>query len=115
MLEGVRKQNEVIIEVLQAAKLGHLWTKDGPTPVARAIRDGGGEGLEEAKRVWVLLAWELYDGSGKLPVARLMDTLDETQLPIALSMLLRVAMGQPGLESILESGGADPEGGAPVN
>jgi|GEM_PF-2933609 len=115
MLQAIKDRNAVIIEVLAAGHVSRLWTPEGPTPEALRIRDSGGEGVEPSVHTWVLLAFELFNGTGALTVSRLMDTLEGPPLLIALSLLMRVAMGTPGVESILQSGGEDPEGGASVN
>lgn len=115
MLQAIKDRNAVILEVLAAGHLSHLWTPEGPTPEAIRIRESAGEGVDPSVHTWVLLAFALFNGTGDLTVSRLMETLDGPSLLIALSLLMRVALGTPGVESILESGGEDPEGGAPVN
>lgn len=115
MLDAIRDRNAVIVEVLAAGHVSHLWTLDGPTAEALRVRESGCEGVAPAVHTWVLLAFELFNGTGGLTVSRLFDTLERPQLLIALSLLMRVAMGTSGVESILESGGEDPEGGASVN
>lgn len=115
MLGAIKDRNAVILEVLAAGHVSHLWTLEGPTPEAVRIRDSAGEGVEPSVHTWVLLAFELFNGTGGLTVSRLMETLEAPPLLIALSLLMRIAVGTPGLESILESGGEDPEGGASVN
>lgn len=105
MLTGVHELNAFLVEVLETGGAGHLWTGAGPTPEARAVRDGGAA-ADEATRTWVLLAWALYDGSGGLTVARLFETLSETRLPIALSLLLRAAMRAPRADDAIDSDAA---------
>lgn len=114
MLTGVRDVNGVVRAVLEAAALQHLWTQTGPTAEALGIRDGRLLVADDT-RTWVLLAFALFNGTGGLTVTHLFETLNESQLPIALSLMLRVAMGPRGLESILDGGGEDPEGGASLN
>lgn len=115
MLEAIKDRNAVIRELLAAGKVSHLWTLEGPTPEALRIRDLGGEGVSHAVHTWVLLAFEVFNGTGQLTVSRMFDTLEETELLIALSLLMRLSMGTPGLEAILEGGDEDPDGGAPIN
>lgn len=114
MLGAIKDRNAVILEVLAAGHVSHLWTSEGPTPEALRIRDSG-EGVSPAIHTWVLLAFALFNGTGGLTVTRLFDTLERSPLLIALSLLMRVAMGTPGIESLLESGGEDPDGGASIN
>ena len=115
MLGAIKDRNAVILEVLAAGHVSHLWALEGPTPEAIRIRESAGEGVEPSVHTWVLLAFALFNGTGSLTVARMFDTLTPHQLAIALSLLIRVAMGTPGLESILESGGEDPESGSTLN
>ena len=115
MLEAIKDRNAVIRELLAAGKVSHLWTGEGPSPEALRIRDSSGEGVSPAVHTWVLLAFEAFNGTGQLTVSRMFDTLEETDLLIALSLLMRLSMGTPGLDSILEGGDEDPDGGAPVN
>ena len=115
MLEAIKDRNAVIRELLAAGKVSHLWTGEGPSPEALRIRDSSGEGVSPGVHTWVLLAFEVFNGTGQLTVSRMFDTLEETDLLIALSLLMRLSMGTPGLESILEGGDEDPDGGAPVN
>lgn len=111
----VRNRNGVILKVLEAT-LGEqsaYWTADGPTPVARELRDVESS---DAARVWVRLAWALYDGSGGLTIAELLET-EEQKCIIALTLVMRVAMDTVGLQSILRTGSAptDVDGGESVN
>lgn len=115
MLAAIKDRNAVILEVLAAGHVSHLWALEGPTAEAVRIRDTKGEGVTPEVHTWVLLAFELFNGTGELTISRMFDTLHETQLLIALSLLMRVSMGTPGLESILESGGEEPDGGSTVN
>ena len=115
MLEAIKDRNAVIRELLGAGKVSHLWTGEGPSPEALRIRDSSGEGVSPGVHTWVLLAFEVFNGTGQLTISRMFDTLEETDLLIALGLLMRLSMGTPGLESILEGGDEDPDGGAPVN
>lgn len=112
MLDAVRDRNAVVLQVLTAGQLEHLWTATGPTLEALRIRDEQGRGVSPETHVWVALAFELFNGTGGLTVSRLLETLEGPKAVIALTLLIRVAMGEPGIQSILESGGEDPDSGA---
>lgn len=105
----VRNRNAVILKVLEAT-LGEqsaYWTADGPTRAARELRDVESS---DAARVWVRLAWALYDGSGGLTIAELLET-EEQKCIIALTLLMRIPMGNVGLASILAAGSSETDDG----
>lgn len=87
MLEAIKDRNAVIPELLAAGKVSHLWTGEGPSPEALRIRDSSGEGVSPGVHTWVLLAFEVFSGTGQLTISRMFDTLEETDLLIALSLL----------------------------
>lgn len=115
MLSPIKERNAVVIEVLKAGKLEHLWTTTGPTLEAVRVRDEAGQGVTPEVHVWVCLAFELFNGTGGLTISRMFDVLTSPDLVSAFSFCCRAAMGTHGLESILDSGGSDPEGGATLN
>ena len=116
MLNAVRDRNAIILGVLEVPKLQPLWTADGPTPEALRIRDTGGARVEPAVLTWVLLAFDLFNATGELTLNRMFDTLERDHLAIAFTLLIRVAYGEHGLNSIIENGGGgEPDGGASVH
>ncbi|MFT3714039.1 MAG: hypothetical protein QM817_40780 [Archangium sp.] len=108
VLTAVKDRDAVIREVLSAAKLSHLWTSAGPSAEAIRIREAVTN--SDATRTWVLLAFDLFNGTGNLTVNQLFDTLDGRELATCLSLLMRLALGSEGVRSIV--GGSD---GEPVN
>ncbi|MDP3151446.1 MAG: hypothetical protein Q8N23_02170 [Archangium sp.] len=115
MLNAVKDRNAIIIGVLEVPKLQHLWTANGPTPEALRIRDSGGAIVEPAVLTWMLLAFDLFNATGELTLNRMFDSLERDHLAIAFTLLIRVAYGEEGLNSIIENGGGEPSGGAPVH
>jgi len=109
MLDSLKDKNAVVVAILQSAELAHLWSSSGPTAEAVRLRDD--VGADEAKRAWVRLAFELYDGSAQLTVAQLFATMPAPQLTVALTRLLGVSMGPQAVQMMLEAAGEAPEGG----
>lgn len=69
MLNAIKDRNAVVIEVLKAGKLEHLWTTSGPTLEAMRIRDEAGQGVAAETHAWVCLGFDLFNGSGHPPSA----------------------------------------------
>ena len=115
MLNAVRDRNAIILGVLEVPKLQHLWTADGPTPEALRIRDTGGVSVEPAVLTWVLLAFDLFNATGELTLNQMFDSLERDHLAIAFTLLIRVAYGEHGLNSIIENGGGEEGGGETVH
>jgi hypothetical protein len=109
MLDSYKDKNAIVVALLQAADLAHLWSSSGPTLEALRLRDD--TGAEEARRAWIRLAFELYDGSSQLTVAQLFATLPGPQLTVALTRLIGVSMGPQAVQMMLEGAGEDVAGG----
>jgi hypothetical protein len=115
MLNAVKDRNAIILGVLEVPKLQYLWTSNGPAPEALRIRDSGGASVEPAMLTWVLLAFDLFDATGELTLNRMFDSLQRDHLTIAFTLLIRVACGEEGLNSIIANGGGESDGGASIN
>ena len=76
-------------------------------PEALRIRDTGGATVEPAVLTWVLLAFDLFNETGELTLNRMFDSLERDHLAIAFTLLIRVAYGEHGLNSIIENGGGE--------
>lgn len=64
--------------LLETVRKGDLWTSRGPTDEAERLRDAvGGSYLTRYERVVLLAAFALWDGSGGLTLAEILDELDE--------------------------------------
>lgn len=113
MLENLRNKNAVILGLLAHGKCEAFWTVHGPTQEALQRRDDANDA--SSARTWVRLAFSLYDGSGGLQVAELMERLEQHELVIALSTLVRIGVGDVGVESVLSTSGQDPESGSQVH
>lgn len=110
VLAAVKNRDAVIREVLSAANLAGLWTAQGPSPEALRIRDDASR-ADAATRTWVLLAFDLYSGTGNLSVNQLFDTLGERELITAISFLMRFAIGREGVQAIA----SDSDDGESIN
>ena len=75
------------------ARLGRLWTEDGPTDEAMAVLENDGGALSSGERIVVLIAWSLWNGQGRVTVADVLHRLDSTSLVMLGKLLLAVAAG----------------------
>lgn len=83
------------------ARLGRLWTEEGPTDEAMALLESDGGALSSGERAVVLIAWSLWNGQGHVTVADALHRLDGTSLTMLGKLLLAVAGGGSAIDAWL--------------
>ncbi len=78
---------------------GTYWTDDGPTEAAKAVLDDR-DALSSGERLMVLVAWDVWNGHGKVHIERLLRTLDGDNLRHVGWLLYALSFGQVGVEAL---------------
>jgi hypothetical protein len=80
------------------------WTPDGPAGVAFAVQEGR-DPLSSGQRVLVLVAWALWNGTGDLTIARLLDVLDGEHVRALAGLLVARVDGADAVDAWLRDHG----------
>ena len=62
--------------LLATARLERLWGDEGPTPHPSELLATNGGALSSGERVMLLAAWALWNGSGGVTLAEMLERLD---------------------------------------
>jgi hypothetical protein len=87
--------------LLAKARLGRLWTADGPTDEALRLLDADGGPLSSGERIMLLAAFAFWNGSGGLRVAEIVETLDLELAQGVCSLVIAVKHGSKHVDSWL--------------
>ena len=79
--------------LLATVRLAHLWTPDGPTDEALRLLEANGGPLSSGERVVVLSAFALWNGSGGLTLAEILDVLDPARAEALCTLVVAVQRG----------------------
>ncbi len=83
------------------ARLGRLWTEEGPTDEAMALLESDGGALSSGERAVVLIAWSLWNGQGHVTVADVLHRLDGTSLTMLGKLMVAGARGSEAIDAWL--------------
>jgi hypothetical protein len=81
-------------------RLADLWTEQGPTPVALALRDAKGGSLSSGERILLLAAFDLWDRSGGATVNDLLQ-LEPGRRQALCSLVIALGHGSDTVDSWL--------------
>ena len=88
------QRNQVVIAMLGALGLEHLWTPTGPTEEACKLHKSGGGYLSSGERTLVSLAFDVYDGEAHTAFDRLLYNTDLRIMRMMGEFLTMFAAGQ---------------------
>jgi len=91
MFRNDAQVNEVCTVLLERAHMRGFWTREGPTKKAHEFVEEGGP-MSSGERVMLLVAYGLWNGTGGLEFAALMQ-LDDENLEAVGSLLVALATG----------------------
>lgn len=93
---------KVCSSLLARVGLGRLWSTGGPTPEARLLLEENGRSLTKNERATLLLAWALWNRSGGLTVAELLEDVDDEHLGGVGALLVAMWGGRDGIAGWLD-------------
>lgn len=94
MWQSDAQKCQVIRGLLARVHCEHLWTGEGPTQEALdLLRDKGGP-MSHGQTVMLQVAFDLWNGGGKVTLDELIVVLDDGNLRAVLDA---VAVGRPGV------------------
>lgn len=88
-----RQRARACSALLATVRLGRLWTLDGPTDEALRLLEANGGPLSSGERVVVLSAFALWNGSGGLTLAEILDVLDPARAEALCTLVVAVQRG----------------------
>ena len=84
------------------ARLGELWTDDGPTAEATAlVEHRRWPGVEQRRTFLLLLAWSIWSGDGPVAVGDVLANMDAISLAMLGKLMLAAARGSGAVEAWL--------------
>ncbi|MEW5848612.1 MAG: hypothetical protein AB2A00_07340 [Myxococcota bacterium] len=87
--------------LLERVDMVGLWTEEGPTSAARRLRDHDGEDLTDAQRFLLMLAWDVWNGTGHADMSELLR-LDVVTRRLVAALLGALAGTARDLDAWLE-------------
>lgn len=72
-----------------------LWNEDGPTELAMDLLDADGGGFSSGERIMFLVAWQIWNGDGKVKIEDVAYRLDQRNTAAVGSLLVAMS-GGPG-------------------
>lgn len=90
MFRNDHQKCEALSLLLEPVRLDRLWNQNGPTPEAAQRREVGGS---PGERVMVRAAWDLWNGTGGVRLAEMLNTLDSVNFQLLATLLLAVDLG----------------------
>jgi hypothetical protein len=88
--------------LLAQARLERFWTSAGPTREALELLEADGGALSSGERVMLLGAFAIWNGSGDVRLAEIIDTLDVRWARPLCSLVISAKHGPDHVDSWLE-------------
>ena len=101
MFRNDEQRAVVCLALLDRIGLQRLWTLRGPTEEAQRLLAENGGALSGGERVMLLVAWALWNGSGMLTLAELLQEMDGEHLAAVGTLLSSLSFGADGVDDWL--------------
>ena len=101
MFKNDEQRAVVCLALLDRIGLQRLWTLRGPTEEAQRLLAEDGGALSSGERAMLLVAWALWNGSGKLTLSELIQAMDGEHLAAVGTLLSSLRFGADGVDDWL--------------